>query len=437
MTTGRVSRRDALLGVSAATLAGLAGCNGSSSPFSGIQNSGAPTSPWARVLPAVDVSTPTGEAIQDAINGLPPGGGTVNLTADVPYVIDTPLLIERNKVQLVGRGPAATRLRAKSGAVLTVSGYSEEYLLLVSSAANVGISQMTIDTYNQANSPGEPRLGIGVWSSNSIALKNVTFVHNLGPNGLNQSLGLNQSTGLTIENCEASESRIGISLSQCSNFKVINCQVNQCQSYAPSYPGPTSAIAIVESNSGIVNSCLLQNNRVNSGIFIKKSASVQIQASKIYKTLGFSSHLNPGILVQGCTGAAVVLVRCTVLDNSGSGIGIANSTAATIRQCSLANNGSLTHGAGISLDGGTSQTTVQSNNISDNRGVSFAGIKAGESSGSDDGAVVTDSTVRGFGTGVDLGSNSSNCLVKNNDLRHNTNCFTNSGSHNTITGNLC
>lgn len=108
------------------------------------------------------------------------------LTATQPYIISQTIVINKNNIKLIGRGPRAAKLVAKSGAVLTAPGHTEECLLLVQGATNVSIVELLINTINQANSSGNPRLGIGAWSSNSVTVNGVTCIENLGPNGFNQ-----------------------------------------------------------------------------------------------------------------------------------------------------------------------------------------------------------------------------------------------------------
>ena len=72
---------------------------------------------------AVHVSQPTGAAIQAAINAMGPSGGSIYLTATQPYISQT-IVINKNNIKLIGRGPRATKLVAKSGAVLTAPGHN-------------------------------------------------------------------------------------------------------------------------------------------------------------------------------------------------------------------------------------------------------------------------------------------------------------------------
>jgi hypothetical protein len=116
MSNRSFSRRDVLIGAGAATLAGLTGCDSTASSFlSGSANSAAGVSALSRMLPNVVVSQPTGAAIQSAINSIGPGGGTINLTAKTPYIIEDALVIGKNNIKLIGQGPGSTILRAKEG----------------------------------------------------------------------------------------------------------------------------------------------------------------------------------------------------------------------------------------------------------------------------------------------------------------------------------
>jgi len=433
-TTKGITRRDALLGASAVTVATLTGCNATSPLFS-AGNSNALTSPSSRVFRAstIDVSTPTGDAIQQAINGLGANGGTINLTSRQPYLISKALTIQSNRVRLIGLGPTVTALVAASGAVLSVPGFTQEFILLVDNAGTISIEQLTIDTINQANGSG-PRIGLGVWNSNNVSLTNAAFVRNLGSTGLNTGLAFNGATNVTAIGVKVSESRIGISLTGSSNFTLNQCRIVNCESAGV---GTAAGLLLASSDSGVVEGSLLIDNKVNAGVIVSKSADVHLITTKVCRTLTFPSHsLNEGILLENCTGAPIVVSNCTVLSNSGTGIIVRATNKATIRQCTITNNGSRSAGGGVALDGGTQQMSLLSNTISDNRSPNTTGFSAG-TSGSDTQAAFEDNSVHGFGMGVDLATGTSKFIVKNNDLRQNTTCSTNNGSNNVVTQNLC
>lgn len=438
MTNHRFTRSELLLGAGTATLAGLAGCvDRAASPF--ISGATAGVSPLRIGSPTVAVSDPTGAAIQAAIDRLGPSGGTIHLTANAPYVIGNALVIAKNNIKLVGRGPRVTKLVAKSGAILTVPGHSEEYLLLVQGATNTSISELLVDTVNQANSAGNPRRGIGAWDSTEVKVTGVTCINNLGPNGYNQGLSFNRCTQLTVDQCEVSQSRTGISVWKSTNFRLSTSEVKGCQAEGPNYPSPNSAISIVSSSSGVILSCFLTGNAVNRGIFVSDGASLQIATSKIYKTLAFPTRPeNDGIVIESSSGPRITVDRCDIQQNSGSGISASGSSNVTITECTIMNNGtSPRFGSGVSVNGGTKDIHVTGNHISDRRGVSNPGIKAGDASSLDSGGQVTNNTVLGFGAGVALGANSTEFVVEKNDLRKNTTCVTNDGTGNRVTDNLC
>jgi hypothetical protein len=437
MTNRRFSRSEILVGAGAATIAGLTGCEHSASSL--LPNSGAGAAPFGKVgLPAVTVAGATGAAIQHAIDSLPSGGGTINLTSKDPYVIDKALVIKgKSNVTLMGRGPLATSLVAASGAVLTPPGYSEEYLLLVDSSSNVTVEALTIDTINEANSSGNPRIGIGAVSTNTLNVSTVTFVNNLGPNGFNQGLSINDTSKVTVYRCKVSQQRTGISFYKASGFTVTSCLVELCASQAPSYPGPNAAISIVSSSGGLVTLSQISANKVNAGIYVKDGAGIRVTSNKISQTMGFAGHGNDGVFITDSYGTTkfdrVHVQRCEILHNSGAGIGVMCSSKVNLGECSLVNNGA----AGINLNGGTSDTQMHSNHVSHRAGSTVPGIKAGHSSDADNGAFIHDSVVHGFGVGVDLGAHTTDFTVENNDLRFNKKCVSNSGSGNVISENLC
>jgi hypothetical protein len=437
MTISRVSRSEVLLGAGAATIVGLTGCErGASSMLPGSQNATTSGSSLSRVAGAnVSVSTPTGDAIQQAIDNLPPSGGTINLMSSKPYVIKKALVISnKTNVALMGRGPLATRLVAKDGAVLRVSGHAEEYVLVVENSSKVTISALTIDTANQSNSSGNPRIGLGVWSSSSVTASTVSFVNNLGANGFNASLSANQCQSVLVERCKMSQSRIGISMWKTQGFTVNSSQIEQCASMAPSYPGPVAAISIVQS-SGLVTLSYVFENTVDAGIFIKDSQAVRITTTKIAKTMPFDNHGNNGIVIEDCKGTTeshrVHVQRCALTHNSGGGIAVSKSSKVTIGQCTIANN----NGVGVTLSG-TQDVQLHADHISRLHSASYPGIKAGYSA-TDSGAYIHDCAVHGLGAGVALGSMSKDCTVVYNDFRFNAQCYADDGQGNNLSNNLC
>ena len=439
MTTSRFSRRDMLVGAGAATLVGLTACDhAGSSMVSGPSGFLAGVSPSRVGHPNVIVSTPTGAAIQAAIDGLGPSGGTVYLNASAPYVISQTLVISTNHVTLVGKGSGATSLLAQKGAVLTTGSSSVEYLLLVQGATNTSILDLEINTANQANSSGNPRIGIGVWNSDTVKVNRVKFVKNLGPNGYNQSLSFNATSHITVDQCTVNETRTGIALSQSSNFTINSCTISGCEAETSVYTGTIAGIAVLSSTTGVVKSCDLLKNAVLGSVFISDGAGVLINSCKISETMPFPTQGNNGVLIENSTRGPVVVKRCSIVRNSAAGMSVSGSSGVTVKQCTLVNNGSPSKGGGgVELNGGTANVMLTGNQISDNRHPSYAGIAAGNSATADTGAQITSNSVHGFGTGVVLGSNSQSCLVEYNNLTLNTACVTNNGTGNTVVNNQC
>ena len=197
MTHRRFSRGEIIAGAGAVTIAGLTACDHSaSSLLPGSGNSQAFGSQYHEIgTPAVKVKQPTGAAIQKAIDGLPSSGGTVELTADVPYVIDKALVInKRQNITLIGRGPIVTRLQAKSGAQLKAPGQNAECILAIDSSTGITIQALECDTNNENNSSGLPRYGIGAWSAKSLTISAVTFINGQGSDASNEGLSVNDSS---------------------------------------------------------------------------------------------------------------------------------------------------------------------------------------------------------------------------------------------------
>lgn len=439
MSNRSFSRRDVLIGAGAATLAGLTGCDSAASSFlSGSTNSAAGVSPFSRMLPNVVVSQPTGAAIQSAINSIGPGGGTINLTAKTPYIIEDALVIAKNNIKLVGRGPGSTILRAKKGAVLSVPGHPEEYLLLIQSSSGISILDLEIDTVNEANISGNQRRGIGAWNSSTVKIRSVGFVDNLGPNAFNQSLSFNQCSSFEIDQCEISRSRTGISVFKSTSFRILGCKIQQCEIEAPSFSGPVAAMLIASSSSGSITSSFVNKNQVSGSMIVKSSSDLAIGSCRISKTLAFSGRPeNPGIAIEDCNLHRVTVDRCSIQQNTGPGIAVNSSTGVTIKENTLAQNGTPGNGGPAIRMSGTQNVLVTLNHVSDNRGPDYPGIAAGLSSVTDSGGMITGNAVRGFGSGVTLGSNSQSFTVEDNDLRSNTQCVVNDGSGNTVENNQC
>ena len=390
-------------------------------------------------LPTVVVSEPTGAAIQAAINKLGTGGGNIYLSARIPYVINQTLVILNNNINLVGRGPRVTRLIAQSGAVLTVPYQCcNEYLLLVQNAANVTILGLTVDTANEANSPGWSRDGIGVWNSTSVLVSRVSFVNNLGPSGQNTSLTLNQSSYLTVDRCDVAQSRMGIFLWECTNFTVSACGVHDCAVKPPDYP-LAGAIGITDCTTGLLTSCSVYRNTVYNGIWVISSAGLQVTSCRVYKTLPFPTQPgNDGITFETCSGAQNVVQGCEVVENSGSGVSSDTSSNLVIQNCNIVQSGTvIAGGSGVSLNGGVQGAQIMNNQVTNSQNSKNPGIVGGFFDSPDGNSVIANNVVSGFAYGVGLGSNSSGFQVEDNDLRLNTVCVENFGTDNVFTDNLC
>lgn len=438
MVNRALSRRELLIGAGAASIAGLAaGCSGGTSTlFPGNTGAASRTSPFRIASQTVDVSTPTGEAIQSAIDSLAATGGDVVLTATQPYIVDKTITIPYTNINLIGRGSGATVLKAKPGAVLTGGSQPDEYLLLIEGATTIGVERLAVDLINQANSPGYSRNGIGVFGADGVSVAGVSVVKNLGPNAKNTAILFVRSTGVSATNCSVSASRTGISVQSCKTFHIASSVVQQCSALAPHYSRPTSGLAILASTGGKVQLKTLAN-KVSAGILVRNSAGLQLEYCEIDTTLAFPSHANDGIVLEASSGAPIVVSRCSVLRNSGNGIAARNISNLSVSQCSVTANNAAGHGgAGINLKGGTTNVKILNNSVTQGHR-NAAGITAGNETSDDVGGNVEHNSVHGFGVGVALGAHSSHFLVENNDLSKNTTCDTNAGTGNTISGNEC
>lgn len=434
MVSRGISRRELLIGAGAASIAGLAaGCsNGTSILAPGSLSSGSRLSPFRIASRTVDVSTPTGEAIQNAINSLASTGGEVNLSASQPYIVDQTITIPYNNIKLIGLGAGVTVLQAKPGAVLTGGSQPDEYLLLVEGATTVGVVNLAVNLIDEANSAGHSRNGIGAFGAHGVSVSGVNVVKNLGPNAKNTAIVFSGSTNVTAKDCSISASRTGISVKNCKSFQITNATVQKCSALAPTFGGSTSAVAILSSTGGKVQGVQTQENKVGAGILVRASADVQVAYCKVNTTLGFPSHGNDGIVVEESSGAIILVSRCSVLRNSGNGISAKSTTNLAVRQCSIGQN-SLD---GINLKGGTQNVQLLNNTIAPGHATA-AGISAGNSTSPDSAGHFEDNAVHQFGVGVALGTGSSKFVVKNNDLSKNATCYTDTGSQNTFSGDQC
>ena len=390
-------------------------------------------------LPTVVVSEPTGAAIQAAINKLGTGGGNIYLSARIPYVINQTLVIANNNINLIGRGPRVTRLLAQSGAILTVPYHAEEYLLLVQGAANATILGLTVDTANEANSPGNLRVGIGAWSSTSVLVSQAAFVKNLGPNAFNRALAFSQCSTVTADRCEVSQSRDGIFVWETTNFQITRCGIHDCEVLLPDFTGVVSPIDMIDSTTGLVSSCYVYRNTTPMGISLGGCAGVVIESCSVYKTLPYPTQPgNDGIYISNCTQGHSTVQNCSLLENSGAGVSAQQSSNVLIQGCTIENSGTpAAGGSGVSINGGTQNVEVMGNLVSDNRSLPYGGIVAGFSSSVDSGGKVSGNVVHGLAQGVALGSNSNDFQVQDNDLTLNTVCVLNDGTDNVISGNSC
>jgi hypothetical protein len=439
MVNRALSRRELLFGAGAASIVGLAAGCSSRTPtlLPGNVSAASRLSPFRIASQTVDVSTPTGEAIQSAIDSLASTGGDVVLTASQPYIIDKTITIPYNNISLIGRGPVATMLKAKAGAVLTGGSQADEYLLLIEGATSIGVERLAVNLIDQTNNSGHSRNGIGVFGADGVSITGVAVIKNLGPSAKNTAILFDRSTNVSATNCSISASRTGISVESCKSFQLTSSVVQKCSALAPHYTGPTSGVAILSSSGGKVQQVQTQENKVSAGILVRNSADLLVEYCEIDTTLAFPSHANDGIVLEQSSGAAIVLSRCSVLRNSGNGITARNISNLSISQCSVAQNNAAGHGgAGINLKGGTTDVKIQSNAVTQGHR-NAAGIAAGNEASADVGGKVENNTVHGFGAGVALGVHSSHFVVEDNDLSKNATCYTNSGSGNTISGNQC
>ena len=436
MTDRPFSRRVLLIGA-ALTIAGLAGCARDASSFlTGTPSSLAGGSPLLRVTPQVSVSKPTGEAIQKAINSLGSTGGTVYLTAKLPYVVDRPIQIPYNNIKLIGKGAGATQLVAKPGAVLTLPGYNEEYLLVVLGASGVTIEGLLLDAINQANSSGNPRVGVGVWNSSVVHLFHVAVQNNLGPNAVNKAVAVYKSTSFVFGGGQVFKSRTGIYLSQTSKFAINQTSITGCSSQPPIYSGPNAGIFVDVSSTGTLRSNLIQRNKIDAAVMIKDSHQIVVESNKIQKTFAFPTGSgNNGVAITG--GGSLRVDSNQFLGNSGAAVAVSGASKVSVDQNQIRDNGNVGQVASIQIAGDTDTVVVASNSISRIKRGTYPGIDAGSATGLDVNGQILNNQVHGFGVGVALGTKSKSYLVENNDLRLNATCVTNNGTGNTINGNLC
>jgi Right handed beta helix region len=387
----------------------------------------------------VVVSEPTGDAIQAAINSLT-SGGTVMLVSRKPYLLSQPLIIQTDNIELVGQGTKHTRLRAKPGAVFTNSFHSEEYLVLIQSVSGGSIQGLTVDAANEDNGGGVLRVGIGVWDSSSVQISSVNFVRNLGPNGFNRALNFNQSSNVTAQGCNITQSRDGVLVYQCDGFQLDNCSVSHCQVFmAKSFTSVISGLDLISSSNGSITSCYVHNNTVPGGVFVTDCTGILIDSSRVEHTLPYSGQPgNDGIFIQLCPDGPVTVQNCSLEKNSGAGVSAQGSSNVVIQGCTIKNSGTpAAGGSGVSINGGTSNVQVTGNTVTDSRHPPYGGIIAGFSDSSDSNGTIQQNVVHGFAQGVALGSNSISYDVTNNDLRGNKECVLDQGTSNTVSGNTC
>ena len=387
--------------------------------------------------PVVVVSDPTGAAIQAAIDSLP-AGGTIYLTATIPYLINATLVIGTNGIKLVGLGPKRTTLLAQHGAVLTVSYHAEEQLLLVQDANNVSISGLTVDTQNEVNGSGL-REGISVWNSSAVQISNVACVKNLGPNAYNRALAFQQSSNVTASRCFITQSRDGIFVWECVTFNVTECDVHDCEVLGSDFTGVVSGVDLINSSSGNISSCSIFRNAVSGGMFVTNCEDLVITQCTVAETMPFPGQPgNDGIFIQLSPIGPITVQNCKLTKNSGAGVSAQGSSNITIHMCEALNSGTLAAGgSGISINGGTQNVIVTKNTVLDSRNPSYGGIVAGYSSSSDINSTISHNVVHGLAQGVALGPSTSNFIVESNDLRQNGICVLNQGTNNTIMDNIC
>ncbi len=390
--------------------------------------------------PTVVVSEPTGEAIQSAIDSLT-SGGTVMLVSHKPYLLSQSLIIQTDNIELVGRGAKYTRLRAKPGAVFINSFHTEEYLVLIQSVSGGSIQGLTVDAANENNGDGVLRVGIGVWNSSSVQISSVDFVRNLGPNAFNRALDFNESSNVSAESCNITQSRSGVLVYQCDGFQLDKCSVSNCQVFMPkTFTSVVSGLSLLSSSNGSITSCYVHHNTVPGGIFVTECTGALIDSTRVEHTLPYSGQPgNDGIFIQLCPDGPVTVQNCTLENNSGAGVSAQGSSNVVIQGCTIKNSGTrAAGGSGVSINGGTSNVQVTGNTVTDSRHVPYGGIVAGFSSdSSDSGGTIQQNVVHGFAQGVALGSNSSSYDVTNNDLRRNKECVLDQGTGNTVSGNTC
>jgi parallel beta-helix repeat protein len=449
------SRRELLFGAGAAAVAGLVACDRAS--FVSLPAAGSGFAmPGFNKSRTIVVSQPTGAAIQAAIDELAArGGGTVKLTATVPYVVKKTIFIGNprgsspavSNITLQGKGPDVTSLVAADGAHFYSSDYGE-YLLFVDYASNVSIEGIEIDTINKGVRK-LPRIALCVLNSKHILVGDASFVNNQGPNGYNQGLAFLQSTYVTAENCVVDRGRVGISIWQCSKFTLNRCTVTNgafvkgTKITGPYFPGSMVALGTQYSSSGTITRCELDNNAAYGGIEVENGQDVRVTFCKVRRTLEIPDALgNDGISVNYCSKDANVTVEnCEALDNSGSGISTYDSTNVTIKDCKVV-SGIWPHvGAGIGFNGATKNVRAIGNRVYGSESPrNGSGIQAGTAvSGKPDiNGSILNNHIQNYNNGIFLGPLSSGLVVEHNVLSSDTTCISQQpGGHNTVKNNSC
>jgi hypothetical protein len=346
--------------------------------------------------PGADIQGFTNEAVQMAIDALPPVGGTVLLSAGT-FIIKAPVRLKSN-TRLTGSGPE-TILRRIDGfrskfiidadfgeLKLTVedpSGFAAGMSIQVTDAVNSECWDVTtgmitdiagnilyIDTrlvrdYDCENKGMVTNAGSGitVLDAANVRISNLTIDGNKAENDLldgcnGGGIAILRSKGVTVENVNVRDfNGEGITWQITENVTIRNCEISGCSNMGL-HPGSGSPNTLIEGNDS-------HDNKV--GLFI----CWRVHHS-VVKDNRFHNNSDCGIST-GHKDTDVIFDNNLISENGVTGVYIRGEDLKnaphrnTFRGNTVENNGTLKGGYGFDINGNAQDLIIENNIIRDNK----------------------------------------------------------------------
>jgi hypothetical protein len=368
----------------------------------------------------INVTNFDSNAIQEAINALPPEGGTIHLSSGV-YDLNGKSVILRSNIKLAGEGIDQTIIRLYP-TIHTASMAIEDAITSYDKITNLVISDLTvIQNVQQVRHHG----GIVFRGdeNDNIRITNVKVTDISG-----WGIGLSYGTNISIENCNVERAWTGIVFSYCNNVAIKGNTIKNTGGDGIFSEAQATQVVISDNyleNIGdtaidIAGSALagpqseqeievINNSIINGSIRITNALNVKVTSNTI---------LNGAINVDGGQGSPINIdIKQNQVTSSGKvGIGFYGAVNASAEQNTII---MTTPGSNITQSGivaaiwGNGLITENTIIGSANYGIDFAGWGLG----SGNNIIIQNNQIQEFGT---YGIYDNNKYISTVTIQHNT-----------------